>query len=381
MRRVIKAQLALGGFILGLAVIAAVSASDEAQAGALCGIPTPTGPVGGVPPQLEPIYQAAASRYQLGAEGASMLAAINAVESAFGTNLSRSSAGAVGWMQFEPATWHQWRVTPQGTPAPDDATGWDNPVDAIYTAARYLQAHGAPNWQTAIFAYNHAQWYVDQVLNLSRGYYARGLTSVKSSKGLDKLGSFLDQTALAGSSACSAVAPGSYVNPFRDAHAIGTRIDMGTDYAGHGLIELLGDAQITLAGTRIGGGWTCSDSTNGGVVYQLANGPYAGKIIYVTEDVTPTPQALAGLASHRTLPAGTPIATFTGSMPCIEMGWGSMPTAAATLASTLPAFTGDQSAPSLAAGDSINRLVIALHGPAGHRQTATPATGLPAGYP
>jgi len=45
-------------------------------------------------------------------------------------------------MQFEPSTWATYRVTPSGAPAPDDSSGWNDPADAIYTTARYLQANG-----------------------------------------------------------------------------------------------------------------------------------------------------------------------------------------------------------------------------------------------
>ncbi len=43
-----------------------------------------------------------------------VLAAINAVESDYGRNLNTSSAGAIGWMQFEPATWREWGVAADG---------------------------------------------------------------------------------------------------------------------------------------------------------------------------------------------------------------------------------------------------------------------------
>ena len=68
----------------------------------------------------------------LGIDGSAYLAAINSVETSFGTNLAVSSAGAVGWMQFEPATWAQYAESvtyPTATADPAD------PQDAIYTAA------------------------------------------------------------------------------------------------------------------------------------------------------------------------------------------------------------------------------------------------------
>jgi murein DD-endopeptidase MepM/ murein hydrolase activator NlpD len=72
-----------------------------------------------------------------------------------------SSAGAVGWMQFLPSTWKEWGVDANGDGVADPY----NPVDAIFTAARYLHAAGASsNLTQAIFAYNHAGWYVESVL-------------------------------------------------------------------------------------------------------------------------------------------------------------------------------------------------------------------------
>ena len=93
-----------------------------------------------------------------------VLAAINKIESNFGRNMGPSSAGAVGWMQFMPDTWLRW-----GTDGNRDglADPW-NPEDAIPSAARYLAAaEGRTDISRAIFAYNHAQWYVDDVLQLA----------------------------------------------------------------------------------------------------------------------------------------------------------------------------------------------------------------------
>jgi murein DD-endopeptidase MepM/ murein hydrolase activator NlpD len=121
----------------------------------------------GIPSELVPIYQAAAAKYKLGPRGPAILAAINRIETAFGTNMGTSSAGAQGWMQFMPATWASMGVDADG----DGAKNTRDPDDAIHAAARYLRASGAPgDWQRAIFAYNHAQWYVDDVLEGARGF-------------------------------------------------------------------------------------------------------------------------------------------------------------------------------------------------------------------
>ncbi|HEY2318965.1 MAG TPA: lytic murein transglycosylase [Solirubrobacteraceae bacterium] len=111
-----------------------------------------------IPPFLIPIYQAAGIEYQVPWQ---VLAGINEIETDYGRNLSVSSAGAVGWMQFLPSTWKEWGVDANGDGVADPY----NPVDAIFTAARYLHAAGASsNVANAVFAYNHASWYVESVL-------------------------------------------------------------------------------------------------------------------------------------------------------------------------------------------------------------------------
>jgi murein DD-endopeptidase MepM/ murein hydrolase activator NlpD len=93
-----------------------------------------------------------------------VLAAINQIESDFGRNMGPSSAGAVGWMQFMPDTWLRWGTDGSGDGIADP---WD-PEDAVLSAARYLAAAGGQvDLRRAIFAYNHAQWYVDDVLELA----------------------------------------------------------------------------------------------------------------------------------------------------------------------------------------------------------------------
>jgi murein DD-endopeptidase MepM/ murein hydrolase activator NlpD len=94
-----------------------------------------------------------------------VLGAINKIESDFGRNMGPSSAGAVGWMQFMPGTWARWGVDADGNGVADP---W-NPEDAVYAAARYLAAAGGQtDIARAVLAYNHAQWYVDEVLGLAR---------------------------------------------------------------------------------------------------------------------------------------------------------------------------------------------------------------------
>jgi Transglycosylase SLT domain len=129
--------------------------------------------IGGVPPVLIPIYHRASEKYGLGPQGPAILAGINAIETAFGQNLGPSYAGAVGWMQFMPETWAMYGVDANGDGVKDP----NNPEDAIFAAARYLRAAGMPGdvWG-AIFAYNHADWYVEEVL-ANAGCYANEVGS------------------------------------------------------------------------------------------------------------------------------------------------------------------------------------------------------------
>ncbi len=117
-----------------------------------------------IPPFLLPIYQACGTEYGIPWE---VLASINKIETGFGTNLNVSSAGAVGWMQFLPSSWEMYGVDANGDGRKDPY----NPVDAICAAASYLKAAGGnEDLYNAIFAYNHADWYVQEVLLYARAY-------------------------------------------------------------------------------------------------------------------------------------------------------------------------------------------------------------------
>jgi murein DD-endopeptidase MepM/ murein hydrolase activator NlpD len=171
-------------------VLVALAATGGASAGTFDVVPTPATAVSTatgetapllpqlmVPPaqpqvlswdQLLPLWQGAGQQYGI---PWSVLAAINKVESNFGQNMGPSSAGAIGWMQFMPATWAEWGYDADGNGVADP---W-NATDAIYSAARYLAASGgATDISRAVFAYNHAQWYVDEVLQLAQQFQGGG---------------------------------------------------------------------------------------------------------------------------------------------------------------------------------------------------------------
>lgn len=138
---------------------------------------TYTALVGGLtqpPKSLVKIYRAAAQHYHIPWQ---VLAAINYVETGYGRDLAVSPAGAIGWMQFMPSTWSQYgqAVNLQGQPAGGMPNPWD-PTDAIFAAARYLVAAGAQhNLPRAVYAYNHAGWYVQEVLSIAEQITRSGL--------------------------------------------------------------------------------------------------------------------------------------------------------------------------------------------------------------
>jgi murein DD-endopeptidase MepM/ murein hydrolase activator NlpD len=111
-----------------------------------------------IPPFLLPVFQAAGAAYAVPWQ---VLAAINEVETDYGRDLSVSSAGAEGWMQFLPSSWLTYGVDANGDSFKDPY----NPADAIFAAARYLHAAGGErNIRAAVFAYNHSQAYVSSVM-------------------------------------------------------------------------------------------------------------------------------------------------------------------------------------------------------------------------
>lgn len=118
------------------------------------------------------LYEQAAQRYGL---DWAILAGIGKVECDHGRDPNPSctregavnSAGAGGPMQFIASTWVKYGIDADGDGRVDR---WD-PADAIYAAANYLRASGAPgNYQQAILAYNHAAWYVADVEMWARRY-------------------------------------------------------------------------------------------------------------------------------------------------------------------------------------------------------------------
>ncbi|WP_067131127.1 lytic transglycosylase domain-containing protein [Microtetraspora malaysiensis] len=100
----------------------------------------------------------------------SVLAAIGQVESGHGRNNGPSSAGALGPMQFMPATWKTYGVDGDGDGKADIWSAYD----AVPSAAKYLCANGAAKGgeklRKAVWFYNHSWDYVNRVLGLAEAY-------------------------------------------------------------------------------------------------------------------------------------------------------------------------------------------------------------------
>ena len=109
-----------------------------------------------IPPFLLPIYQAAGIAVRRAA-GRSSPRSTRSRPTTAATSTSPPPARSAGCSSC-PSTWEMY-----GVDANDDGVKDPyNPVDAIFAAARYLKAAGADtDIRRAIFAYNHADWYVD----------------------------------------------------------------------------------------------------------------------------------------------------------------------------------------------------------------------------
>jgi len=132
---------------------------------------TPAPRTSGAPTTYLQLFQQSAADYCPGLSW-TVLAAIGQIESGDGANVGPSSAGALGPMQFLPSTWAVWGIDGFGQTGPPNIM---NPYDAVPSAARMLCADGATaggssSLANAIFDYNHANWYVNEVLSLAAQY-------------------------------------------------------------------------------------------------------------------------------------------------------------------------------------------------------------------
>jgi Peptidase family M23 len=163
-----------------------------------------------------------------------------------------------------------------------------------------------------------------------------------------------------------------YTNPFRDVRGLkGRRIDQGVDYAGSGPILALGSGRVTKA-TDKDPGWL----DGGVVVYRLSQGPFAGKYVYVAENIT------VSVKAGQTVRAGEKIATLHNAYPYLEMGW-----AAGKRDKTL-ADVDRHRCPCSDVGDwstiegrNFDHLLVVLGALSGHQQPHLPKQSMPPSWP
>jgi hypothetical protein len=183
-RRAARAPIAIAATIAGVACVLLVALAGIAGLGggslSVVGQADGGGEDAGVstlaqreiPPTYLRLYQQAATRYGI---SWAILAGIGKVECDHGRDPAPSctqygavnSAGAGGPMQFIASTWARYGVDAEGDGTPNR---WDA-ADAIFSAANYLRASGAPyDYSQAVYAYNHAGWYVQEVKSWAAHY-------------------------------------------------------------------------------------------------------------------------------------------------------------------------------------------------------------------
>ncbi|MCQ6281087.1 bifunctional lytic transglycosylase/C40 family peptidase [Bacillus sp. EB600] len=193
---VIAVFILLGGMVMAFIVLSSAGEQGAKPGKGYSGGEISDFGVNEIPSQYIPIYKAAQEKYGV---PWNLLAAEHRVETRFSTLKNMvSPVGAIGHYQFMPLTWIGWsypggnglgnalipsniltdpamikKYGGYGVDANGDgkADPWDI-EDAIYSAANYLAKNGAAEGRLrdAVYAYNHADWYVEEVLGFAERY-------------------------------------------------------------------------------------------------------------------------------------------------------------------------------------------------------------------
>jgi hypothetical protein len=167
-----------------------------------------------------------------------------------------------------------------------------------------------------------------------------------------------------------AVEAGGYQNPLRSVTKLEPeRVDQGVDYAGAGPIYAIGDGIVR---NTTNPGWP------GGafISYQLTDGPAAGKVVYVAENVIPS------VTVGQTVNASTQLGMLVDAYPYLETGWADPPGLGDTLAMANDQWSTTAESASLATayGANFSQMLAALGAPPGLMSLPLQGT-LPAGWP
>ena len=149
-----------------------------------------------------------------------------------------------------------------------------------------------------------------------------------------------------------------------------SRIDQGVDFSGSGPVYALGDAVVLQAsGANYGwpgGGW---------ITYQLTDGPEAGLVVYLAEDVTPSV-----VAGQHVTPSTVVGEMFQGG-DGIETGWATSDGANAESQQVAAGGIGGAGPFPTTVGTSFDRVLVSLGAPAAPNLGQTPSGLLPANDP
>jgi Peptidase family M23 len=163
-----------------------------------------------------------------------------------------------------------------------------------------------------------------------------------------------------------------YTDPLRTLRGLRRRrIDQGVDYSGSGPILALGSGKVTKASDH-DPGWL----GGGVVVYRLSQGVFAGKYVYVSENIT------VSVKAGQMVRAGERIATLHDAYPNLETGW-----AAGKGDKTLADVDrhrcryGDPGCWSTIEGRNFDHLLVLLGAPSGYLQPNPPKQSMPTGWP
>ncbi|QAS54865.1 peptidase M23 (plasmid) [Halobacillus litoralis] len=233
-----------------------------------------------------------------------VLASLHFVETGFSTHPTMvSSVGAIGHVQFLPASWAGWKYDIGGGSVPAslditnlsvikggggygvDANGdgkadpWDV-ADAIHTAANYLSKSGySKDKRKAIFNYNRADWYVEKVMNNAQKF--KDAAVYKPADGVPAYGENLMRPTQASVSS-------SYGMRFHPIHHE-MRLHSGIDLAAVGKVPIVASADGVVARSKYNGALghhVMIDHSINGQYVQTVYGHMRGRNVRVGQTVS-----------------------------------------------------------------------------------------------
>ena len=168
-----------------------------------------------------------------------------------------------------------------------------------------------------------------------------------------------------------ATASSAYQNPLRAvSDLVLERVDQGVDFGGAGPVYALGDGVITNA-TGDSTGWP----GGGWITYKLTDGPDAGLVVYVAEDVKPTVEVGQKVTSS------TVIANMFNGGDGIETGWATSDSSTAeSQTEAAGGIDGGGPFPTMV-GLSFDAVLESVGVPAAPNANEAGSGLLPAGYP